>query len=72
MAVHAGLGGGHSGVGSFIYSAVTVVAVHAHVAGVQFVTVGHGLDRTVTGLDVRWRAPVIKSRDPSNGADRQR
>jgi hypothetical protein len=51
VAVHADFGGRYCRVAGLIYCVMTVVAVHAKVARMQFVTIGNGLRRLVTGHD---------------------
>jgi len=54
VAVHAGLRGRDCGVGGFVDRIVTIEAVQAQLARMQFMAVRYRLDRLIPGIDYSW------------------
>ena len=75
MAIHAGLGVRHIGLGRHFHKAVTIPAIHSQLRHVNIVRKGHRLDRLITHFRI-FRRPVIPCRrsqpaDDDNAANHE-
>ena len=75
MAIHAGLGVRHIGLGRHFHKAVTVAAIHSQLRNVDVVRKRHRLDRFIANLCVLWRRVIpgrrAQSADRNDAADHQ-
>src|SRR5579872_5785408 len=69
VAVHASTSSWYRGEGGFVDGGVAVVTVESQLAGMQFVAVGHGLDRLVSCIDYRRVSVIGEGGDGDYGSD---
>ncbi len=70
MTIHANLRGRDSGVGCFVDRVMAVVTIHAHVARVELMAVGHWLYGLIAGPQYCWMGYVSKDGDSRDRAER--
>ncbi len=67
VTVHANLSGRNRRERRLVDGVVAIVTIHTHIAGMQFVTIGHGLHRLVTGPEDGGPGEVRKSSNADDG-----